>query len=110
MQCTSEPPEPHVIAAACPGESHLSHLIPLNPGNRLCTWLRLIEIGLQMLATQPVRQDRDEHLAVVAASLPSGGRIVFGPEWKAGHAVHERTARTPTSLPPLVPGNPTYPT
>ena len=26
----------------------------------------------------------DEHLAVVAASLPSGGRIVFGPEWKAG--------------------------
>ena len=23
-------------------------------------------------------------LAVVAASLPSGGRIVFGPEWKAG--------------------------
>ena len=32
MQCTSEPPAPHVIAAACPAESHLSHLIPLNPG------------------------------------------------------------------------------
>ena len=38
----------------------------------------------------------DEHLAVVAASLPSGGRIVFGPEWKAGlvdfHQARHRVA------------------
>ena len=38
----------------------------------------------------------DEHLAVVAASLPSGGRIVFGPEWKAGlvdfHQARQRVA------------------
>ena len=38
----------------------------------------------------------DEHLADVAASLPSGGRIVFGPEWKAGladrHNVRQRVA------------------
>ena len=37
----------------------------------------------------------DEHLAVVAASLPSGG-IVFGPEWKAGlvdfHQARQRVA------------------
>ncbi len=38
----------------------------------------------------------DEHLAVVAASLPSGGRIIFGPEWKAGlvdvHQARQRVA------------------
>ena len=38
----------------------------------------------------------DEHLAVVAASLSSGGRIVFGPEWKAGlvdfHQARQRVA------------------
>ena len=38
----------------------------------------------------------DEHLAVVAASLPSGGRIVFGPEWTASlvdvHQARQRVA------------------
>ena len=44
----------------------------------------------------------DEHLAVVAASLPSGGRIVFGPEWKAGlvdfHQARQRVALGVTML------------
>ena len=39
----------------------------------------------------------DEHLAVVAASLPSGGRIVFGPEWKAG-LVDFHQARQPLGV------------
>ena len=32
MPCKSAPPAVHVFAAACLTESHLSHLIPLNPG------------------------------------------------------------------------------
>ncbi len=41
----------------------------------------------------------DEHLAVVAASLPSGGRIIFGPEWTAGLVdVHQARQRVTLGL------------
>ena len=35
----------------------------------------------------------DEHLAVVAASLPSGGRIVFGPEWRLASSISKARQR-----------------